>query len=219
MVSPNLRRLGYYKGLFLSGRPSGGPRRCSLSQRNRAPTPIYFARARLDLQPRNGSFWGCHCILHPRRTNGGLPVAGHRMRRDCMLSIPSPACKKGCLLSVPNPAAWQARKEARFARTLLSPQAAEAGCKGIAAGRLRRVSPGTKRSSAHPATPAARRRIGPPIHPARACRRTPLSKSHKIHLHFSPLAHGIVLEVPQLRPMPVFDFQMVVKDVALFRVL
>ena len=156
MVRPNLRRLGYDKGLFLSGRPSGGPRRCSLSQRTRAPTPIYFARARLDLQPRNGSFWGCHCIFHPRRTNGGLPVAGHRMRRDEMMSIPSPACKKGCLLSVPNPAASQARKEARFARTLLSPLAAEAGCKGTAAGRRRRVSPGRS----VPAPTPRRRRLG-----------------------------------------------------------
>ena len=41
----------------------------------------------------------------------------------------------------------------------------------------------------------------------------------QIHLRFSPLAHGIVLEVPQLRPLPIFDFQLVVKDAALFRVL
>ena len=78
--------------------------------------------------------------------------------------MPSPACNKGCLLSVPNPAASQARKEARFARTLLSPLAAEAGCKGIVAGRRRRVSPG--RSVPAP-TPRRRRpgaRIGEPIH-------------------------------------------------------
>ena len=40
-----------------------------------------------------------------------------------------------------------------------------------------------------------------------------------MHLRFSLLAHGIVLEVPQLRPLPVFDFLLVVKDAELFRVL
>ena len=47
----------------------------------------------------------------------------------------------------------------------------------------------------------------------------PLIQVPQIHLHFSPLAHGIALEVPQLPPLPVFDFLLVVKDVALFRVL
>ncbi len=78
------------------------------------------------------------------------------MRRDGMMSIPSPACKKGCLLSVSNPAASQARKEASFARTLLSPSAAAAGCKGDAAGRRCRVSPGRS----VPAPTPRRQRLG-----------------------------------------------------------